>query len=61
MSSPVMIRGAATLAAALTEFEAYLKRKHLNAADLIGLAADRRSTFPQRPLRTDNWKRYVSA
>lgn len=61
MSSPVMIRGAATLSSALTEFEAYLKRKKLNAADLIGVAADRRSAFPARPLRTDNWKKYVSA
>jgi len=61
MSSPVMIRGAATLSRALAEFEAYLKRKDLKAADLIGVAADRRSTFPQRPLRTDNWKKYVSA
>jgi dihydroorotate dehydrogenase (NAD+) catalytic subunit len=45
----------------LTEFETYLKRKNLSAADLIGVAADRRSTFPQRPLRTDNWKKYVYA
>jgi hypothetical protein len=45
----------------LTEFEAYLKRKNLNAVDLIGVAADRRTSFPARPLKTDNWKKYVSA
>ena len=60
MSSPVMIRGTAVLADALAEFEAYLKRKNLNAADLIGVAADRRSSFPARPLRTDDWKKYVA-
>jgi dihydroorotate dehydrogenase (NAD+) catalytic subunit len=61
MSSPVMIRGAAALSTALAEFETYLKRKNLNAADLIGVAADRRVSFPQRPLKTDNWKKYVTA
>ena len=60
MSSPVMIRGATVLADALTEFEAYLKRKNLNATDLISVAADRRSSFPARPLRTDDWKKYVA-
>ena len=60
MSSPVMIRGTSILADALAEFEAYLKRKNLNAADLIGVAADRRSSFPARPLRTDDWKQYVA-
>jgi len=61
MTSPVMIRGAATLSSALAEFQAYLKRKTLDATDLIGVAADRRVAFPARPLKTDNWKKYVSA
>ena len=60
MSSPVMIRGFETLSSALEEFATYLKRKHLNAAELIGLAADRRRPFPAMPLKTDNWKKYVS-
>jgi dihydroorotate dehydrogenase (NAD+) catalytic subunit len=60
MSSAVMIRGADILSSALVEFEAYLKRKNLKATDLIGVAADRRSTFPARPLKTDNWKKYVA-
>jgi dihydroorotate dehydrogenase len=60
MTSAVMIRGAATLASALAEFQAYLKRKNLNATDLIGVAADRRRTFQAMPLKTDNWKKYVA-
>jgi dihydroorotate dehydrogenase (NAD+) catalytic subunit len=60
MSSAVMIRGSETLSSALAELQAYLKRKSLNAADLIGVAADRRRAFPAMPLKTDNWKKYVS-
>jgi dihydroorotate dehydrogenase (NAD+) catalytic subunit len=60
MTSAVMIRGAAALSSALAELEAYLKRKGLNATDLIGVAADRRVAFPARPLKTGNWKRYVA-
>jgi dihydroorotate dehydrogenase (NAD+) catalytic subunit len=60
MSSPVMIRGTETLSDALAQFEAYLKRKNLNAADLTGVAADRRVSFPARPLKIDDWKNYVT-
>lgn len=60
MASQVMLRGSPVLAAALQEFEAYLQRKGLNAADLIGVAADKRKTFPEMPLRTNEWRRYVS-
>jgi len=60
MSSPVMIRGVETLSSALAEFKTYLERKNLNAAELIGVAADRRRTFPAMPLKTDNWKKYVT-
>jgi dihydroorotate dehydrogenase (NAD+) catalytic subunit len=60
MSWPVMIRGSETLSNALAELQAYLKRKGLNVADLIGVAADRRRAFPAMPLKTDNWKKYVS-
>lgn len=60
MSSPVMIRGAELLARSLADFEAYLTRKSLKARDLIGVAADRRKPFPAMPLKTDNWKKYVS-
>ncbi len=60
MSSPVMIRGASVLSRALAEFEAYLRRKRMTAAELIGVAADRRKPFAAMPLRADNWKRYVA-
>jgi len=60
MSSPVMIRGTEILSNALAQFEAYLKRKGLSAAELIGVAADRRRPFPAMPLKTNNWKKYVA-
>lgn len=60
MSSPVMIHGAGLLSQALADFEAYLKRKQFTARDLIGVAADRRKPFPAMPLKTDNWKKYVT-
>jgi dihydroorotate dehydrogenase (NAD+) catalytic subunit len=60
MSSPVMIRGTETLSSALAQFQAYLKRKNLNATELIGVTADRRRPFPAMPLKTDNWKKYVA-
>jgi dihydroorotate dehydrogenase (NAD+) catalytic subunit len=60
MASQVMLRGAPHLASALAEFETYLQRKDLSAAALIGIAADQRKTFPEMPLRTDNWRKYVA-
>jgi dihydroorotate dehydrogenase (NAD+) catalytic subunit len=60
MASAVMLRGAPVLSSALEEFDAYLQRKGMTAAQLVGVAADRRKTFPDMPLRTDNWKKYVA-
>jgi dihydroorotate dehydrogenase (NAD+) catalytic subunit len=60
MSSAVMLRGTPVLTAAVAEFEAYLERKGMTAAGLTGLAADRRKTFADMPLRTNNWQNYVS-
>lgn len=59
MASPVMHRGFELLSDSLAEFESYLQRKALSAKDLIGHAADRRKTFLQMPLLTDNWKNYI--
>jgi len=61
MSSPVMLRGFNLISDALSEFTAYLQRKNVTAASLIGRAADQRKTFPQMPLRTNNWRKYVPA
>lgn len=60
MSSNVMLRGAPALNAALDEFGAYLKRKGVSAVELIGVAADGRKTFPEMPLRPDNWRKYAA-
>jgi dihydroorotate dehydrogenase (NAD+) catalytic subunit len=60
MASAVMLRGTPLLASALEEFGAYLQRKGATAAELVGKAADQRKTFPDMPLRTDNWKKYTA-
>lgn len=59
MTSAVMLRGFGVLADALAEFEHYLRRKDIAAADLIGRAADNRKSFADMPLRQDNWRRYL--
>lgn len=60
MSSPVMLRGFDLLSDALSEFSSYLQRKKMTAAELIGRAADQRKTFPQMPMRTDNWRKFAA-
>ena len=60
MASAVMLRGAPVLSSALAELDAYLARKGISAAALVGVAADGRKAFPDMPLRTDNWKKYVA-
>ena len=60
MASEVMLRGAPVLSSALHEFDAYLQRKGITAAELVGKAADQRKTFTDMPLRTGNWKNYVA-
>ena len=61
MASPVMLRGFGVLEGSLRDFEAYLARQNLRAADLIGRAADQRKSFAEMPLRTDNWRNYIPA
>lgn len=61
LASQVMLRGTSVLQSALAEFEEYLQRKGLNAMDLIGVAADQRKSFPEMPLRPDNWRNYIPA
>ena len=60
MASAVMLRGTPVLTSALAEFDAYLQRKGMAAAALVGLAADRRKTFADMPLRPNNWKNYIT-
>ena len=59
IASPVMLRGFDLLSDALAQFEEFLTRKNLRAAELIGRAADRRKTFAQMPLRPENWRNYI--
>ncbi len=59
IASPVMLRGYDLLSQSLSRFDDYLRRKDLNATDLIGHAADRRKTFAQMPLKRDNWRNYL--
>jgi dihydroorotate dehydrogenase (NAD+) catalytic subunit len=60
MASEVMLRGSKVLSSALQELDAYLQRKGITAAELIGVAADQRRAFSDMPLRTDDWKKYVA-
>lgn len=60
ITSAVMMRGTAVLADAVAGLDAYLARKGLTADGLIGHAADRRKTFADMPLKTDNWKNYIT-
>ncbi|MBS0246558.1 MAG: tRNA-dihydrouridine synthase [Proteobacteria bacterium] len=60
MASNVMLRGTETLSFALAELDAYLQRKNIGAAEIVGIATDKRKTFADMPLRTDNWKKYVA-
>jgi dihydroorotate dehydrogenase (NAD+) catalytic subunit len=60
MASQVMLRGTPVLTSALAELDAYLQRKGMNAAALIGVTADQRKAFPDMPLRTNEWRNYVS-
>jgi dihydroorotate dehydrogenase (NAD+) catalytic subunit len=60
MASEVMLRGSSVLSSALHELDAYLQRKGITAAELIGVAADQRKAFSDMPLRTDDWKKYVA-
>ena len=59
MASPVMLRGFELLEDCLRDFADYLAAQNLNAAELIGRAADQRKSFADMPLKTDNWRRYV--
>ena len=59
ISSPVMLRGFEVIERALGELNDYLKRKDIDAKDLIGRAADARKTFAEMPPLKHNWRNYV--
>jgi dihydroorotate dehydrogenase len=59
IASPIMLRGFDLLTEALSQFDDYLRRKGLNASNLIGRAADKRKTFAEMPFKRDNWRNYL--
>jgi dihydroorotate dehydrogenase (NAD+) catalytic subunit len=59
LASAVMLRGFAVISESLDVFDGFLATKGLNAADLIGRAADSRKTFADMPLRHDHWRGFV--
>lgn len=59
IASPVMIHGFELLEEALAEFTAFLEEKGMNAADLIGHAADQHKTFMEMPHFRGNWLNYL--
>ena len=59
IASAVMLRGYDVLSDALAEFERYCADKQIDAADLVGLAADSRKSFAEMPPLPDNWRNYV--
>jgi dihydroorotate dehydrogenase (NAD+) catalytic subunit len=59
MTSAVMMRGSGHLKESLAQFAAYLERKGISAADLVGRAADARKSFADMPAIGDNWKNYI--
>jgi dihydroorotate dehydrogenase (NAD+) catalytic subunit len=60
IATPVMLRGARLIEASLAELDGYLAGKGMDAAGIVGLAADRRKTFAEMPPRPGNWRRYVT-
>jgi dihydroorotate dehydrogenase len=59
MCSAVMTGGFGVLGEAIDAFSAYLARKDIDAAALIGRAADRVLPFAQLPARGDYWRGFV--
>lgn len=61
LASAVMMRGYGVISDSLAELAAYCEAKGMKAADLIGVAADRRRAFSQMPVLDDNWRRFIPA
>lgn len=59
LASAVMMRGYRVITDSVAELDAYCRAKGMRAADLVGIAADRRRSFAEMPLLDDNWRRFV--
>jgi dihydroorotate dehydrogenase (NAD+) catalytic subunit len=60
-SSAIFTGGFDVIARMLSEFSAYLDRKGLSAAELIGRAADQLGTYAQQESRPNYWTSFVRA
>jgi dihydroorotate dehydrogenase (NAD+) catalytic subunit len=61
VSSAVFVGGFGVITRMLDEFSDYLDRKGVDAADLIGRAADQLGNYAQQASRPDHWKSFVAA
>lgn len=61
IASAVMLRGFGVIGDSLAELDRWLEDKGLTARDAVGIAADRRKSFAQMPLRTDHWRQFIPA
>jgi len=61
IASAVMLRGFGVIGDSLAELDRWLGEKGLTAESVVGLAADRRKSFAQMPLRTDHWRQFIPA
>ena len=59
LSTAVMTGGFGVLAEAVETLGAYLERQGMDAAELVGLAADRVKAFAELPLRPGFWESFV--
>lgn len=59
LSSAVMMRGFDLITDSIVELEAYCRKKNMHAADLVGVAADRRKSFAEMPPLDDHWRKFI--
>ncbi|AUW45936.1 dihydroorotate dehydrogenase [Rhizobium leguminosarum] len=61
MTSAVMLRGYDVISRSVAELDSWLLTKGLTATAAVGVAADRRKTFAEMPLRHDHWRDFIPA
>ncbi|WP_137929108.1 beta/alpha barrel domain-containing protein [Mesorhizobium comanense] len=61
LASAIMLRGFGVIGDSLAELDRWLGDKGLTVPEAVGIAADRRKSFSQMPLRTDHWRRFIPA
>lgn len=61
LATEVMLRGWDVIGAAVAELQAYCEAKGMDAAALVGVAADRRRRFADMPRLDAHWKSFIPA